>query len=110
MSILLDAFCRTWSLIIPVAHLLSNWRGVGPCVSPISSSVMRHGIISFAVMNPVLFSASCAEDMTASIILEMTRTWPLGVGVGESNRMGNRGLLLRYIIPVALERTLDLHK
>ena len=29
----LDIFCLMVSLAMPVAHLLSNWRGVGPCGS-----------------------------------------------------------------------------
>ena len=67
-------------------------------------------MVSLAVVNLVPFSDSCAEDITASITWEMTRTWPFGVGAGESGRMENIGLLLRYMIPPALGSALDLHK
>ena len=47
----------------------------------------RRGTESLAVRNPSAVSASCAEDITASIILHTTWIAALGDGGTESLRM-----------------------
>ena len=61
-------------------------------------------------MNPAPFSASCADDITVSIILDMTWVCPFGVGGGESGRIGKCGLSLRKRIPPARDRARDSHR
>ena len=68
---------------------------MGPCGCPISSSAMRKCMASFALRNPAPVSASCAEDMTASMILQRMWTGALGVGSLESGVIGSLGLSLR---------------
>ena len=86
-----DTFWRVSSLIMYVVHLLSNWIGVGSCGSPMSLRVSWIGIIFFPLINHALFSASCADNMNASIILETTSIVPLWVGGGEIGRNRNVG-------------------
>ena len=64
--------------MILVAHLLSNFSGVGPCGWHISSTMTRAGVISFPVMNPAPFSASWAEDVTVYIIFDITCMFMFG--------------------------------
>ena len=65
------------SLMIPTAHLLLSWIGVGPCWCPSSSSMVQIGTASRVLMKAVPVSASCAEDIMASMILHITRMAPL---------------------------------
>ena len=55
--------------IIPWAVLLSVRIGVGSWGCPSSSSVLRSGTASLALMKSPPSSASAAEDMTRRIIL-----------------------------------------
>jgi len=48
--------CRTVSCMSPVALLLSNFNGGGPCMCPSSSRVCRSGAASTALLNPDLVS------------------------------------------------------
>ena len=61
-------------------------------------------------MNSALFLASCLDNITASIILEMTIIAPLWVGGVESGRMGNVGFWLRYMMPPAHDRALNFYR
>ena len=92
MSIALDLRWTTVSVIMPTAHLLSNCIGVGPCLCPISSSVVRMGTASLALMKPEPVSDSWTEDMTASNILLLTRTGALSGGGGSLGLIGSFGL------------------
>ena len=77
--------------MIPVALLLSNCNGVGPCMCPSSSRVCRSGTASTALLNPDPVSASCTDDMTASMILLCTWIGALRRGLGWSGVMGSLG-------------------
>ena len=77
MSILLDCFGLHLSFISAVATLLSNWIGTGDCGWPISSSARMLGTSPGQLMKPAPVSISCAEDIMASIILEITSTGAL---------------------------------
>ena len=68
------------------------------------------GMISLPLMSPVPFSASCADDMTASIILETMNISPLWVDGRELGRIGNVGFWIRYMMPPARDRSLDFHR
>jgi len=72
------------SVSIPTAHLLSNCSGVGPWGWPISVSVVRMGTASLALINPEPVSDSCTDDITASMILLLTRMGALSGGGGSS--------------------------
>ena len=50
------------------------------------------GTSSFPLMNPAPVSASCADDITTSIILEMTKMGAFWVGDLSVSRMGKLGL------------------
>ena len=76
-----------------VATLLSNWMGTGDCGWPISSSAWMLGTSSRPLINPAPVSASCAEDITASIIFEMTCIGALCGGGACDSRIGKEGLL-----------------
>ena len=76
---------------MPVTHLLLNWRSIGPCGCPIPSSAWQIGIIYFLLIKSAPFSASCEDEIIASIILETTSIAPLWAGGEKSGRMGNVG-------------------
>ena len=78
----------TVSFMIPVAHRLSNCRGVGPCLWPSSSRVVRRGTASLALMYPEPVSDSCAEDITLGMTLLLTCTGALLGGAGSVNLIG----------------------
>jgi len=61
------------SFMRTVATLLSNWRGTGPYVCPISSRARMLGTKYFPLMSPVPVSASWAKDITASRIFDIMR-------------------------------------
>ena len=82
-----------------VAHLLSNWSGVGSCAWPMSSRAWRIDIISFPFMNHAPLLASCADDITALIILDTASIAPLWVDSGELGRMEKEVSWLRYMMP-----------
>ncbi len=64
------------------------------------------GTISLALRKPAPVSASWAEDMTASMILQRMWTVPFGVGSGSFSRIGSLGLSLRKKNPPALDLAL----
>ena len=80
---------------IPIAHLLSNCSGVGPCGCPISMAACRMGSACFALINPAPVSASWVELMTASMTLQGTWTGWLCMGGLCSGRIGRTGLSLK---------------
>jgi len=68
-----------WTLLVTTAcaAVLSVCIGVFGWGCPISSSVLRVGTASRALINIAPISASAADDMTAQIIWAMLRTAPL---------------------------------
>ena len=68
----------------PSAVVLSVCIGVGGCLWPIVSNARRAGIASLQLMKRAPNSASAAEDMTAFMICEMVRMYPLFGGTAES--------------------------
>ena len=79
MSIAFDLFCLMASVRMQTAHLLSNYIGVGPCGCPSLIAALLIGIASLALLKLESVSDSCADDITASMTLLVTRT---GVFVG----------------------------
>ena len=92
MSIALERLCVTVSFMIPVATMLSNWIGVGPCGCPISWRVWQIGTVSRALRNPMPVSASWADDMTFGMTLLLTRMGALRGGGGSAGLIGRFGL------------------
>lgn len=91
---------------IPIAHLLSNCSGVGPCGWTISMAACRIGRACLALMKPPPVSASWVELMTASMTLHGTWTGWLCIGGLCSGRMGRTGLSLKKWKPLAREHAL----
>ena len=50
---------------------LSVWMGVWGCVHPISMSVLRNGIIFFAVINSTAIYASAADAITVLLFVQL---------------------------------------
>ena len=67
-------------------------------------------LISFPLINPAPFLASCADNITASVILDTTSIAPLWVDNGELGRMGKLGFFLRYMVSLTCERALESHR
>ena len=75
-------------LVNPTAVELSVWIGVRGCCQPISMSVLRSGIIFFAVMHSAAISDSAPGAITGLIICAIVKIGPLIFGLGsfsESN-------------------------
>ena len=66
------------------------------------------GTARFALINAVPVSASCAEAITASIILQSDSMAPLEGGGGSVAFMGSFGLEDRKKYPAAFDRDLGL--
>ena len=64
-------------LTMPSAVELSIWMGIGGCVCPSSSSRLRSGMASSALMYRAPSSASAAEDMTDLMICAIVSIAPL---------------------------------
>ena len=64
MSIVFVRFGCILALMTASAMALSVWMGVGGCLCPISSRMMRMYTASRAMMYKAASSASVAEDMT----------------------------------------------
>ena len=64
-------------LMTPSAMALSVWMGVGGCLWPISSRIIRMYTASLAIMYNAASSASVADDMTCFIMCAMLRMAPL---------------------------------
>ena len=71
--------CFGWIVLVttPNAVELSIWIGVLGWGCPISSNKTRMGTASLALIYNAPSSASAAEDITASIIVDRFRTAPL---------------------------------
>ena len=77
--------------MIAVATLSPNCMGTGCCTLPISLSARLLGMNSLPLMNPAAVSTSCAEDITATIILDITRIrvlWGDGLSVSRVRMFG----------------------
>ena len=87
---------------MPTSVELSTWIGVGPCGHPISFSVVRICMASWALINMVPHSASAADAIMLRIILHTTCMIPLMVGTKVDGSFGFDGASLRKCIPLAL--------
>ena len=84
MSIVFVLLGWTFPFTTPSAIELSVCSGVGDCLYPISSRMMRIYTASCAIMYSAANSASVAEDMTCLMICAMLSTAPLLWGTDES--------------------------
>jgi len=83
ISMALECFCLTMSLMMPQAVLLSVWRGVSGCGWPSSSKAVQMGHAVCALRNSAPSSASAALATTCHIIWHRTCKGPLSGGVGS---------------------------
>ena len=88
MSIGFERRCAMVSVRIPTALLLSICNGMGLCLWPSSWRVVASGTLSRVLMKAAPISASMADAIIASIILQMTRMDPLSGGAGEFGSIG----------------------
>ena len=58
-------------------------------------TVLRRGIVSLALMNPMPVSDSCVEDISASMTLLFMRMGAFAVGACWSRVIGSCGLSLK---------------
>ena len=79
MSIAFDRWILILSFVIPQAVELSTCTGVGGCLYPISSSVVRSILVSFMLLNRPPVSASAADETMALIT-------PVGVSMGVDRK------------------------
>ena len=69
----------------PLAVELSVWIGDFGCGHPISSSALRSGIISRAVVYSAASSASAADAMTYLMTCDIVWIGPFCRGIGSSS-------------------------
>ena len=81
-----DFCCLICLLENPTAVELLTLHGVGGCLCPISSSVVRMETASFVLLNSAPHSASATNAMTLRMMVEVLRMAPLlsMVGVGDA--------------------------
>ena len=101
----LDFYWRTYLGAVPAAVELSTWMAAGPCLNPISESVVRMGTAVWDLMKMVPYSASASDAMILRMILHTTNKMPLVVGTKSSGFLGSGGPSVRKWTPLA--RLLD---
>ena len=87
MSINLSRLIVMLLLTTPRAVVLSVCIGVGGCLWPMLSNAWNAGIASLQLIQRAPNSDSSAEDMTAFMIFEIVRMYPLFYGTAESSDM-----------------------
>jgi hypothetical protein len=77
MSIALEHFCFTESVVMPIAVVLSHRTMVSGCGYPISESIVRSTAACWALANRAAYSASPALATAHGITVEKPRIIPL---------------------------------